>query len=152
MQHRISLPDLLEVGVVGGKAVVRAGAAGIQQTHRITLVTEGGLHADEHVAEVAAEGKKRANTAAEDYADKNPEQAEKVKKAVDDVKDKAAELKEKGDGVIEQVTDAVKDAKEKAAELKQKGDGAIEQATEAAEDAKERAADRAGDGGANARG
>ena len=55
MEHRIGAPDLLEIGVVGRKAMVGTGTAGIQQTHRITLVTEGGLHADEHVAEVAAE-------------------------------------------------------------------------------------------------
>ena len=55
VEHRISLPDLLEIGVVGGEAVVGAGAAGIEQAHRITLVAEGGLNANENVAEVATE-------------------------------------------------------------------------------------------------
>ena len=54
VQHRIGLPHLLQVGVVGGKAVVGAGAAGIEQPHRIALVAEGGLHPHKHVAEVAA--------------------------------------------------------------------------------------------------
>ena len=55
VQHRISLPDLLQIGVVSGEAVVGAGAAGIEQAHRITLVAEGGLDANEDVAEVATE-------------------------------------------------------------------------------------------------
>ena len=55
VQHRVSTPDLLEIGVVGGEAVVGAGAAGVQQPHRVTLVAKGGLNADEDVAEVATE-------------------------------------------------------------------------------------------------
>ena len=55
MQHSIGFPDFLEVGVVRGESMVRTCAAGIQQTHRVPLVAEGGLNADEHVAEVAAE-------------------------------------------------------------------------------------------------
>ena len=54
VQHRIGLPHLLQIGVVGGKAVVGAGAAGIEQPHRIALVAKGWLHAHKHVAEVAA--------------------------------------------------------------------------------------------------
>ena len=54
VQHRIGAPDLLEIGVVSGEAVVGAGAAGIEQPHRVTLVAEGGLHTNKHVAEVAA--------------------------------------------------------------------------------------------------
>ena len=54
VQHRISPPDLLEIGVVSREAVVWAGAAGIEQPHRVTLVAEGGLHTNKHVAEVAA--------------------------------------------------------------------------------------------------
>ena len=55
MQHGIRAPHLLQVGVVRREAVVRAGTAGIEQTHRITLVAEGGLHANKHVAEMATE-------------------------------------------------------------------------------------------------
>ena len=55
VEHRVRTPDLLEIGVVSRKAVMRTGAAGVQQTHRITLVSKGGLDADEHVAEVTTE-------------------------------------------------------------------------------------------------
>ena len=51
VQHRIRAPDFVQEGVVGGKAVVGAGGTGEQQQHRVALVAEGGLHADEHVAE-----------------------------------------------------------------------------------------------------
>ena len=37
------LEDVLQVRVVGGKAVVRAGGLGEQQPHRVALVPEGGL-------------------------------------------------------------------------------------------------------------
>ena len=54
MEHRIGAPHLLDVGVIGGETVVGAGAARIQQPHRIPLVAEGGLHSHKHVAEMAA--------------------------------------------------------------------------------------------------
>ena len=54
VQHRIGLPHLLQIGVVGGEAVVGAGAAGIEQPHRVALVAKGWLHTHKHVAEVAA--------------------------------------------------------------------------------------------------
>ena len=58
MQHRISLPDLLQVGVVGGEAVVRACTTGVEQAHRVTFVAKGGLNTNEEVAEVATENQK----------------------------------------------------------------------------------------------
>ena len=54
MEHSIGAPHLLEVGVIGGETVMGAGAAGIQQPHRVAFVAEGGLHPHEHVAEVTA--------------------------------------------------------------------------------------------------
>jgi hypothetical protein len=54
VQHGVCLEHLLQVGVVGRKPVVRAGAAAEQQAHRVALVAEGGLHADEHVAKLLA--------------------------------------------------------------------------------------------------
>ena len=48
----IGLEDLLQVGVVGGEAVVRTGRLGKEQTHRITLVTERRLDANEHITEL----------------------------------------------------------------------------------------------------
>ena len=51
VQHRIGPPDFVQEGVVGGKAVVGAGGAGEQQPHGVAFVAEGGLHANEHVAE-----------------------------------------------------------------------------------------------------
>ena len=44
------LEDLLQVGVVGGEAVVRRGAAAEEQAHRVALVPERGLHPDEDLA------------------------------------------------------------------------------------------------------
>ena len=54
VQHRVGAPHLFKVGVVSGEAVVGAGAARIQQPHRVAFVAEGGLHPHKHVAEVAA--------------------------------------------------------------------------------------------------
>jgi hypothetical protein len=52
---RRPLSDLLEVGVERREAVVRGGRAAEEEAHRVALVTEGGLDADEHVAELGAE-------------------------------------------------------------------------------------------------
>ena len=53
MQHCIGLPYLLQVGVVGGKPVVGAGTAGVEQPHGVAFVAKGGLDAYKHIAEVA---------------------------------------------------------------------------------------------------
>ena len=55
VEHGIRTPDLLQVGVIGSEAMMGTGAAGVQKPHGVALVAEGGLHADEHVAEVATE-------------------------------------------------------------------------------------------------
>ena len=55
VQHSVSLPYLLQIGVVGSKAVVGACTTGVEQAHRVTFVAEGGLNTDENVAEVATE-------------------------------------------------------------------------------------------------
>ena len=55
VEHCIGLPDFFQIGVVGRKSVMRAGAARIEKTHGVTLVAEGGLYADKDVAEVSAE-------------------------------------------------------------------------------------------------
>ena len=65
MENGIRTPDLLQIGVVGRKTMMRTGAAGIQQTHRITLVAKGGLNADEQVAEVTAKNQKILSIAVE---------------------------------------------------------------------------------------
>ena len=53
VQHRVRLPDLLQIGVISGKTVMGAGAAGIKQAHWIAFVAEGGLNANKDVAEMA---------------------------------------------------------------------------------------------------
>mmetsp|Transcript_5652 Transcript_5652/g.13464 ORF Transcript_5652/g.13464 Transcript_5652/m.13464 type:complete len:248 (-) Transcript_5652:1582-2325(-) len=55
VEDGIGLKDLLKVGVVGGEAMVGRGALGEEQTHRIALVAEGRLHADEDITELLAE-------------------------------------------------------------------------------------------------
>ncbi len=50
VQHRIRLPNLLQIGVEGRKSVVGAGGTGKQQPHRIALVPERRLHPDKQVA------------------------------------------------------------------------------------------------------
>ena len=57
MQHRIGLPYLFQVGVIGGKAMVGAGATGIEQPHRVALVAKGGLNTHKYVAKMAAVNK-----------------------------------------------------------------------------------------------
>ncbi len=59
VEQSVSLEDLLDVGVVSGEAVVRGSALAEEQAHGVTLVTEGGLHADEDVAELLAVHKER---------------------------------------------------------------------------------------------
>ena len=54
MEHGVGAPHLFDIGVIGGETVVGAGAARIQQPHRVAFVAEGGLHSHKHVAEVAA--------------------------------------------------------------------------------------------------
>ena len=53
VQHRVSLPDLLQIGVVSGKTVVGACTTGIEQAHWVAFVAEGGLNANKDVAEMA---------------------------------------------------------------------------------------------------
>ena len=48
------LEDVLQVGVVSREAVVGRGAAAEEQAHGVALIAEGGLHADEDVAELLA--------------------------------------------------------------------------------------------------
>ncbi len=55
MQHRVGAEILVDPAVEGGKGVRGGEAALEQQAHRIALVAEGGLYADEHVAELRAE-------------------------------------------------------------------------------------------------
>ena len=50
----VCLEYLLEVGVVRGKAVVRRGALREEEAHRVALVAERRLDADEDVAEALA--------------------------------------------------------------------------------------------------
>mmetsp|Transcript_86089 Transcript_86089/g.150116 ORF Transcript_86089/g.150116 Transcript_86089/m.150116 type:complete len:651 (-) Transcript_86089:2100-4052(-) len=52
VKNGVSLPDVLQVGVVRRKAVVRAGRLREQKSHRITFVAESGLHTDEQITEV----------------------------------------------------------------------------------------------------
>mmetsp|Transcript_45111 Transcript_45111/g.134702 ORF Transcript_45111/g.134702 Transcript_45111/m.134702 type:complete len:598 (+) Transcript_45111:1213-3006(+) len=54
VQHCVSLEDLLQVGVVRGKAMVRRRRAAEEQAHGVSLVAERRLHADEHIAELLA--------------------------------------------------------------------------------------------------
>mmetsp|Transcript_21009 Transcript_21009/g.46075 ORF Transcript_21009/g.46075 Transcript_21009/m.46075 type:complete len:1268 (+) Transcript_21009:731-4534(+) len=54
VQHSISAKHLLQEGVVGSEAVVGGGRPAEQQAHGVTLVAEGGLHANEDVAELLA--------------------------------------------------------------------------------------------------
>eukprot|EP00960_Hanusia_phi_P023345 689242-Hanusia_phi.AAC.1 len=54
VEHSVGAEDALEVGVVGGEAVVGGGALGEEEAHGVTLVPERGLDADEHVAELLA--------------------------------------------------------------------------------------------------
>ena len=56
VQHGVGLEHLLQEGVVGGKAMVRRGGAAEQQAHRVALVAEGRLHANEHVAKLEEGG------------------------------------------------------------------------------------------------
>ena len=51
VEHRIGLPNLLQIGVEGGKPVVGAGGTGKQQPHRIPFVPERRLHADKQIPE-----------------------------------------------------------------------------------------------------
>jgi hypothetical protein len=53
-RHAAHPEDLLQEGVVCGKAVVGGGGAREQQPHRVALVPKGGLHADEHIAKLLA--------------------------------------------------------------------------------------------------
>ena len=53
VQHRVCLPDLLQIGVVSGKTVVGACTTGIEQAHWVAFVAEGGLNANKDVAEMA---------------------------------------------------------------------------------------------------
>ena len=54
VQHRVGPEHLLDVRVVGREAVVRRSRAGEQQPHRVALVAERRLDADEDVAEALA--------------------------------------------------------------------------------------------------
>ena len=55
VEHRIGLPDLLQIGVVGSKSMVGACTTGVEQAHGVAFVAEGGLNADKDIAEVATE-------------------------------------------------------------------------------------------------
>ena len=48
------LENALQVGVVGGKAMMGGGTPAEQQSHGVPLIPEGGLHPDEHVAKLLA--------------------------------------------------------------------------------------------------
>mmetsp|Transcript_30830 Transcript_30830/g.60333 ORF Transcript_30830/g.60333 Transcript_30830/m.60333 type:complete len:829 (-) Transcript_30830:742-3228(-) len=52
VQDGVGAEDLLKVGVVGGETVVGRGRLGEEEAHGVALVTEGGLDADEDVAEL----------------------------------------------------------------------------------------------------
>ena len=54
MDDGVGFEDFLHEGIVGGEAVVRAGGAGEEEAHRVPLVAESGLHANEDVAELFA--------------------------------------------------------------------------------------------------
>ncbi len=55
MQHRVGAEILRDPAVEGGEGMRRGEAFLEQQAHRIALIAEGGLHADEHIAEPCAE-------------------------------------------------------------------------------------------------
>ena len=63
MQHRVGAEVLAQPAVEGGEGVGRREALLEQQPHRVALVAEGGLHADEDVAEARAEHEDRAAVA-----------------------------------------------------------------------------------------
>mmetsp|Transcript_5701 Transcript_5701/g.23522 ORF Transcript_5701/g.23522 Transcript_5701/m.23522 type:complete len:1185 (+) Transcript_5701:1625-5179(+) len=54
MEHGVGAEHLLDVGVVRRKSVVGRGGLGEEEAHGIALVAEGGLDADEDVAELLA--------------------------------------------------------------------------------------------------
>ena len=54
VHHAVGLEDELQVGVEGREAVVRRGGLREEQPHGVALVAEGGLHAEEDVAEPLA--------------------------------------------------------------------------------------------------
>ena len=54
VQHGVGAEHVLDVRVVRGEAVVGRRGLGEEQAHRVTLVAEGGLDADEDVAELLA--------------------------------------------------------------------------------------------------
>ncbi len=55
MQHRMRAEILAQIAIEGGEGMRRREALLEQQPHRIAFVAEGGLHADEDIAEVRAE-------------------------------------------------------------------------------------------------
>ena len=48
------LEDAFQVGVVGGKAMVRRCTPAEEECHGVALIPEGGLHPDEHIAKLPA--------------------------------------------------------------------------------------------------
>ena len=54
MQHRLGAEILGEPAIEGGESMGRCEAALKQQAHRVALIAETGLHADEHVSKLHA--------------------------------------------------------------------------------------------------
>lgn len=48
------LKDAFQVCVVGSKPMVRRGTSAEQQSHWVSFIAKGGLHPNEHVAELLA--------------------------------------------------------------------------------------------------
>ena len=63
MQDRVGVEILAQVAVEGGEGVRRREGALEQQPHRVALVAQRRLHADQHVAEPLAEHEDRAAVA-----------------------------------------------------------------------------------------
>lgn len=54
VQNGVSFKNLLQEGVVCGKAMVGGGGSAEQKPHGVALVAKGWLHANEDVAELLA--------------------------------------------------------------------------------------------------
>ena len=60
VQHRIGLVVLAQIAVEGAEGVCGGKAFFKQQAHRVAFITKGGLHSDQHIAQLQAQHKQAA--------------------------------------------------------------------------------------------